>query len=71
MPLTYKKLFKLMIDKKMKKKDLCKVADISTSTVTKLCNDKYVNTEIIEKICDALECDVSDIVEITKEGMGR
>ena len=68
---SYSKLWKLLIDKKMKKKDLCKVADISTSTVTKLCNDKYVNTEIIEKICDALECDVSDIVEITKEGMGR
>ena len=64
MSFTYKKLFKLLIDRKLKKKDLCKMADISTSSVTKLCKDQNVNTEILEKICDALECEISDIMEV-------
>lgn len=64
MAFTYKKLFKLLIDRDMKKKDLCKVANISTTSVTKLVNDQNVNTEILEKICDALQCDISDIVEV-------
>lgn len=64
MAFTYKKLFKLLIDRDMKKKDLCKMASISTTSVTKLANDQNVNTEILEKICDALECDISDIVEV-------
>jgi len=64
MAFTYKKLFKLLIDRDMKKKDLCKLANISTTSVTKLANDQNVNTEILEKICDALRCDISDIVEV-------
>lgn len=64
MTFSYKKLFKLLIDKDLKKKDLCDLANISTSSVTKLCKDQHVNTEILEKIWDALECDVSDIVEV-------
>lgn len=39
------------------------MAHISTSSVTKLCNNQHVNTEILEKICDALKCDIQDIVE--------
>ena len=64
MAFTYKKLFKSLIDRDMKKKDLCKLANISTTSVTKLVNDQNVNTEILEKICDALQCDISDIVEV-------
>lgn len=64
MAFSYKKLFKLLIDRDLKKKDLCELADISTSSVTKLCKEQHVNTEILEKICDALECDISDIVEV-------
>ena len=64
MTFSYKKLFKLLIDKDLKKKDLCDLANISTSSVIKLCKDQHVNTEILEKICDALGCDVSDIVEV-------
>jgi len=64
MAFTYKKLFKLLIDRDMKKKDLCKLANISTTSVTKLVNDQNVNTEILEKICDALQYDISDIVEV-------
>jgi len=64
MGFTYKKLFKLLIDRGLKKKDLCEIAGISTASVTKLCNDKNVNTEILEKVCHALRCDVGDIVEM-------
>ena len=67
MPITYKRLFKLLIDKDMKKKDLCEIADISTTTVTKLKNNQNVNTEIIEKICSALDCDVEDIMEYERD----
>ena len=64
MAFTYKKLFKLLIDRNLKKKDLCELANISTSSVTKLCKDQNVNTEILEKICDALNCKIEDIVEV-------
>ncbi len=64
MPFSYKKLFKLLIDRNLKKKDLCEIANISTSSVTKLCKDQHVNTEILEKICDSLNCDINDIVEV-------
>lgn len=67
MTFSYKKLFKLLIDKDLKKKDLCSLAGISTSSVTKLCKNQHVNTKILEQICDALNCDISDIVEVTKE----
>lgn len=67
MPITYKRLFKLLIDKDMKKKDLCEIADISTTSVTKLKNNQNVNTEIIEKICSALDCDVEDIMEYERD----
>lgn len=63
MGLCYKKLFKLLIDRNLKKKDLCEKANISTSSVSKLAKDQNVNTDIIEKVCKALECDVSDIME--------
>ena len=64
MAFSYKRLFKLLIDRNLKKKDLCKLAGISTTSVTKLARDQNVNTEILEKICDALNCDISDIVEV-------
>ncbi len=67
MPLSYKRLFKLLIDRDLKKKDLCDLAGISTTSVTKLSKNQNVNTEIIEKICDALNCDIEDIVEVIHE----
>lgn len=67
MGLSYKKLFKLLIDKNLKKKDLCKIADISTTSVSKLAKGQNVNTKIIEKICIALNCNVSDIMEYVPE----
>ena len=67
MGLSYKKLWKLLIDKDMKKKDLQQLAGISSTSITKLGKNENVNTEIIEKICAALHCDVGDIMEMTEE----
>lgn len=65
--ISYKKLWKLLIDKDMKKKDLQKAAGISSASVTKLGKNENVNTEILEKICLALECDISDIMEMVPD----
>lgn len=67
MALSYKKLFKLLIDRDLKKKDLCNMARISTTSVSKLAKGQNVNTEIIDKICMALECNVEDIMEYVNE----
>lgn len=63
MALCYKKLFKLLIDRDMKKKDLCQAAGISTASLTKLVKGQNVNTDILGKVCDALQCDIGDIAE--------
>ena len=67
MAISYKKLWKLLIDKDMKKKDLQKAAGISAASITKKKKNENVNTEIIEKICVALQCDVSDIMEMVED----
>ncbi len=67
MPLSYKRLFKLLIDKNMKKNELCKKAAISSASLTKLGKGQNVNSEIIAKICDALSCNIDDIVEVIHE----
>lgn len=67
MTISYKKLWKLLIDKDMKKKDFQKAAGISAASITKLGKNENVNTEIIEKICVALQCDVSDIMEMVED----
>jgi putative transcriptional regulator len=64
MAISYKKLWKLLIDKDMKKKDLQHVAGISSASVTKLSKNENVNTDILQKICIALSCDISDIMEM-------
>jgi len=53
-----------MIDRKMKKKDLIALSGISRSTVAKLTHDENVNTDVLVRICKALECDVGDIMEV-------
>ena len=67
MAVSYKKLWKLLIDKNMKKGDLCKAADISSASVTKMGKDGYVSTEIMDKICLALDCNIEDVMEITRK----
>jgi DNA-binding Xre family transcriptional regulator len=60
---SYNKLFKLLIDKKMKKGKLCKIAGISGTSLAKLARGDTVNTQILIKICCALQCDFGDIME--------
>ena len=68
MAISYKKLWKLLIDKDLKKKDLQKLAGVSSASITKLGKNENVNTDIIMKICVALKCDVSDVMEIVEDG---
>lgn len=67
MTISYKKLWKLLIDKDMKKKDLQIRAQISPASIAKLSKNENVTTEIILKICKALNCDVSDIMEVVED----
>jgi len=67
MSVSYKKLWKLLIDKDMKKKDLREQAGISHASVAKLGRNENVTTDILVKICKALNCDISDIMEIVDE----
>lgn len=64
MAVSYKKLWKLLVDKDMKSKDLCVKAGISPAPVTKLGRNGHVTTEILLKICSVLDCGVDDIMEI-------
>ena len=67
MVISYNKLWKLLIDKNMKKKDLRAASGISTTTLAKLGKDENVSTEILSKICAALNCDVGDIMEMVPD----
>ncbi len=64
MAVSYNKLWKLLIDRKMKKKELVELSGISKSTITKMTHDEHVSTEMLAKICTALQVDLSDIVEV-------
>lgn len=66
MTISYKKLWKLLIDRDMKKKDLCVAAGISHASMAKLGKNENVTTDVLVKICTALKCDISDIMEITE-----
>jgi DNA-binding Xre family transcriptional regulator len=67
MTITYKKLWKLLIDKSMKKGDLQRVAGISASSVAKLSKGKNVQTDLLVKICAALNCGLADIMELSSD----
>ena len=60
---SYKPLFKLLVDKNMRKKDLCALAGVSTASVTKMGKSGHITTEVLGKVCRALDCDLSDIFE--------
>ena len=64
MDVSYNKLFKLLIDKSMKKTDLRLATGIRPNTLTKLSNNEYVSMEVLVKICRVLDCDFGDIMEI-------
>lgn len=63
MAVSYKKLWHLLIDRDMKKKDLQKLSGLAPASMAKLSKGDNVTTETLEKICKALSCDISDIVE--------
>lgn len=71
MAVSYKKLWKLLIDKDIKKKDLSNRAGISPATITKMGKGGHVTTEVLVKICTALDCTVDDIMEIVSEKDNR
>lgn len=60
---SYKKLWKLLIDRGIKKKDLCRGANISPATVTKMGKQGHISTLVVERICLFLECSPNDIME--------
>ena len=66
MNINYKKLWKLLIDKELKKSQLKDLARISQSTLMRLNRNEYVSLEVLVKICIALDCEISDIVEIER-----
>mgnify|MGYP003300799718 CR=1 FL=1 len=67
MKVSYKKLWKLLIDLDMKKKDLCALAGISPASVTKMGKGGHVTTEILSRVCTALNCQVKDIMELVPD----
>ena len=67
MRVRYNKLFKLLIDKQMKKGELCKAANISAASIGKLAKGNNVTVDILVKICFALDCTMDDIMELVPE----
>lgn len=66
MSISYKKLWKLLIDRDMKKKDLIEASGISTASMAKLGRGDNITTEVLLKICKALDCELEDIMEIDR-----
>lgn len=66
MAISYNKLWKLLIDKTMKRKDLKEQAEISQNVMTRLSKNQAVSMESLEKICEVLNCDIGDIVEFVR-----
>jgi DNA-binding Xre family transcriptional regulator len=69
MVISYNKLWKMLIDKKMNRQDLRHQAGISTASIAKLGKGQNITTDILLKICDALNCDITDIMEIDKSSV--
>ena len=67
MPISYDKLWKLLIDKEMNRQDLKRVSGLSSTCIAKLGKGENVTTDVLLRICIALKCDISDIVECVEE----
>ena len=63
---TYRKLFQLLAGREISKVEFRSIVDISQSTMTKLNKNEYVSLQILDNICDKLECNIGDIVEVKK-----
>lgn len=70
MSVSYKKLWKLLIDRELKKKDLTNMAGISSATIAKMGRNENINVEVLDKICQALKCSIGDIVESSSDKEG-
>ena len=66
MAISYNKLWKMLIDKGMNKKDLKRISGVSTASIAKLGKGENITTDVLLKICTALECDITDIMESTE-----
>lgn len=66
MKITYNKLWKLLIDKNLSKQDLRNLTGLSSTTIAKLSKGENVNTNVLLRICESLNCDISDIMSIEK-----
>lgn len=64
MAVSYKKLWKLLIDRDMKKRDLQEMACISSSSIAKLSKNEYVSMDVLVKVCTALNVGIEDVVEL-------
>ena len=71
MDLSYKKLWKLLIDKGMNKGDLAEITGLSPTTISKLSKGENVTTDVLARICQALNCRIEDIVETIEEDNDR
>lgn len=71
MTISYNKLWKLLIDRGMKKGELKEKANISSSSMAKLGKNENVNTDILIKVCAALNCDLSEIMELVNKEIGE
>ena len=71
MAVSYNRLFKMLIDRKMMKKELCELADVSPSTMSKMGRDEIVSMEVIVKICLKLNCTVDGILEILPDEQSK
>ena len=65
--ISYKRLWKLLIDKDLKKKDLASVAGVSQSSVAKMSRGETISMDVILKICTAIDCDIGDVCEAIPE----
>ena len=71
MAISYNKLWKILVDKKMSKADLRKAAGIAPNTMTRLRRDEEVTLAVLNKICSALEVDIGDIMEFLPDSEGK
>ena len=67
MTISYNKLWKILVDKKMSKADLRRATEMASNTMTSLRRDKKVSMDVLLRICEALDCDIGDIMSVCKE----
>ena len=67
MAISYNKLWKLLVDRKMSKADLRKAAEIAPNTVTKMRKDEPVSIDVLLRVCEQLDCNIGDMMDVCKE----